>query len=59
VSATLDTFSLTEVDATINAWGVAQSETMRRENRGALSSELFDIRGRTWVGFECYYRAVP
>jgi hypothetical protein len=32
---------------------------MRRENRGALRSELFDIRGRTWVGFECYYAAAP
>ncbi|WCB91804.1 hypothetical protein DSM104299_00481 [Baekduia alba] len=24
-----------------------------------MKSELFDIRGRTWVGFECYYAAAP
>ncbi|HEY2715170.1 MAG TPA: hypothetical protein VGI73_03010 [Solirubrobacterales bacterium] len=59
MSGALDTFSPAEVDATITTWGVAQSETMRRENRGQLDSELFDIRGRTWVGFECYFRAVP
>lgn len=55
----LETFTPAEVDAAITTWGLAQSETMRREQRGKLSSELFDIRGRTWVGFECYYRAVP
>lgn len=59
MSGALETFSAAEVDATIQAWGVAQCEAMKRENRGKLSSELFDIRGRTWVGFECYYRAVP
>jgi hypothetical protein len=59
VSSALETFSPAQVDAAIETWGVAQSETMRREQRGKLSSELFDIRGRTWVGFECYYRAVP
>ncbi|MFN8217082.1 MAG: hypothetical protein U0R71_10865 [Solirubrobacterales bacterium] len=57
--AALGTFSPAQVDAAITTWGLAQSETMRREQRGKLSSELFDIRGRTWVGFECYYRAVP
>jgi hypothetical protein len=51
--------SSAEVDAAIGEWGIAQSESMRRERRGSLSSELFDIRGRTWVGFECYYRAAP
>lgn len=48
-----------DVDRAITEWGLAQSEAMRRESRGSLSSELFDIRGRTWVGFECYFEAVP
>jgi hypothetical protein len=48
-----------EIDAVIAAWGVAQSATMRREDRGSLSSELFDIRGRTWVGYEAYFHVTP
>jgi hypothetical protein len=51
--------SETELDDVIAAWGIAQSATMRREDRGSLSSELFHIRGRTWVGYESYFEAAP
>jgi hypothetical protein len=50
---------VTAVDAVIRLWGETQAQAMRREQRGSMKSELFDIRGRTWVGFECYYAAVP
>jgi hypothetical protein len=48
-----------ELDDCVAAWGIAQSAAMRREDRGSLSSELFDIRGRTWVGYEAYFDAAP
>jgi hypothetical protein len=32
---------------------------MKNEARSDLASDLFDVRRRTWVGFECYYEAAP
>jgi hypothetical protein len=55
--AAFPSFTVAQVDEVIAAWGAAQSETMRNESRASLASDLFDIRGRTWVGFECYYEA--
>lgn len=52
-------FSAAEVDEVIATWGVAQRDAMHSESRASLASELFDVRRRSWVGFECYYEAAP
>lgn len=43
----------------VEEWGNALREAIRRENRARMESALFDVQRRQIIGYECYYEFAP
>jgi hypothetical protein len=43
----------------VEEWGDALREAIRRENRARMKSALFDVQRRQIIGYECYYEFAP
>jgi hypothetical protein len=43
----------------VEEWGDALRDAIRRENRARMESALFDVQRRQIIGYECYYEFAP